>query len=219
MGTINLDQVEYSIDKVDAIKKDIDLRFKLFTEELEWEKRKTKNENIEAYFSNDKRLNYPVVRCKVKLNCSAEELYNFLVKDILETAGKWNPAFQDAKVLDQLNEHEQVLLMYYQKPPARAREDLFYRVFGLANDTYFERSIGIKNHPQVSAPRKKAVRSGLYFCTKDIKITSEKTCLYNVIWQYDPKGKIGSLLPKSMVSKLVLNDLLGELDKLQKKYA
>lgn len=211
-------KVDFSIDKAASVKEEIKERYNIFTNEINWVEKNTKNDSIKAFISNDKKIGYPSVRCKVEVNCSAEELYNFLVKDILETAGKWNPAFLDATVLEQLNENEQVLAMYYQKPPARAREDLFYRIFGFDGKSYFERSIGIVNHPQIPKPKKNVVRSGLFFCTKDIHIVTENTCLYDVIWQYDPKGKVSKFLPNSIVTKLVLGDLLGELDKLQKKY-
>lgn len=159
------------------------------------------------------------VRCAVDLPVAAATLARYLIDDILTTLGEWNPIYSAGQVLH-AGAHASLLQLSFRGPaPLVASRD---NLIGVAR---VERSDGtvieLSEDDQHAAypPARGVVRMILPFASKQIRPITAHTCRYDVIWQTDPGGLIGRLLPQPLLVRAVLNDLVGEITRLQRRFS
>jgi hypothetical protein len=156
------------------------------------------------------------VRCATTLGLAAAELARYLIDDMLATLGEWNPIYTDGRVLH-ATERARLLHLSFRSPaPLIAPRDNLIAVTRVdqPDGTAIELSEDDQHadHP----PARGVVRMILPFASKQITPLGPDTCTYTVIWQTDPGGMLGRLLPRPLLVRAVLNDLIGEVVRLRR---
>jgi hypothetical protein len=159
-----------------------------------------------------------ILRAESIINCSAEELYNFLVKDIDTTCSQWNDVMYYSGSIKDYGNGFELSRIISEGHVAADREDVFLRCTGkFENGAIYEVSEGY-NAAQVPIDKshtKYIVRSEMYFASKEFVVINEHQCLYKTIWHYDPMGLMSKLFPKKKFGKLILKNLVHEHKKLK----
>lgn len=174
--------------------------------------------HVESWRLDHDALPYPVVRCAVELGCPAAELMAFLVDDITETLPAWSRDIDACDEIERISPDERILLVRTRGPVRiiAAREDLFYVHRGEAQPgDFYEVSVVVDTPAVPIAPG--AVRSHMYFASKRIR-SRPSGCFYEVLWQYDPRGLMAKLLPRSVTVAAVHNHMKDECLKLRSRF-
>lgn len=157
------------------------------------------------------------VRCAVPLNVSAPELARYLIDDILTTLGGWNPIYTHGRVLH-AGDRAQLLHLSFRGPaPLIAPRDNLIAVARVDRPDGTVIELSEDDQHATYPPERGVVRMILPFASKQITPDGPNRCTYNVIWQTDPGGMLGRLLPQPFLVRAVLNDLIGEIQRLRRK--
>lgn len=167
------------------------------------------------------RAGHPIayVRCVFDLACPAATLAAYLIDDILTTLAEWNPLYIDGRELRGVGERARVLHLRFRGPrwPVSPRDNLIYvaRV-DQPDGTALELS---EDDDHDALPPEPGVRRMILpFASKQIVPIGDGACRYTVIWQTNPGGRIGRWLPAPLLTRAVLNDLIGECVRLRARY-
>jgi len=166
-----------------------------------------------------------VVYCKSQISCSGKKLFDYLVHNLPNTYSEWDDIMYYAGTIHEydLNNNNitaRISNIISYGNPVWDREDVFLQICEEKDDTYYElcSNIDIINTPlNISGKAKrpnKLIHSYMHFAAKKI-IETDSGCEFITIWHYDPVGLISKLLPKKMLAKIILKNLVYEYEKIQ----
>jgi hypothetical protein len=158
------------------------------------------------------------VACHAMLPVAADTLAAYLIDDILTTLGEWNPLYTGGRVLATSSVARLLHLEFRSAGPLIARRDNLIAVARVAHPDGTICELSADDQHTAFPPAPGVVRMLLPFASKQITPLTDATCTYSVIWQTDPGGRL-SYLPQRLLTRLVLNDLQGELRRLKQRFA
>ncbi|MCP4122785.1 MAG: hypothetical protein GY751_13615 [Bacteroidetes bacterium] len=158
-----------------------------------------------------------IVRAESEIVCSASTLFDYLVTDIDKTCKEWNNVMIYSGSIKNYGDGFELSRIVNEGHAIADREDVFIRCTGtLENGNIYEvsKGFGVEVEPMYTAISKYTQRSILYFASKEICPIDENTCLYKTIWHYDPSGWLSKLMPRKMLGKAILKNLVHEHQKI-----
>lgn len=210
-----MNPLELSEWELEQIKSELEARHFELMDAL-WMVKESKEE-IHSWIIHPNDGTISIVRAESKVNCSAQELLDYLVTDIDKTCKEWNDVMIYSGVIKKYSESTEISRIISEGKLVADREDVFIRyVKAEKNGTLYEFSKGFDETfvPIDKSISNYTVRSKMHFASKEIVPISENQCLYKTIWHYDPAGFLSKLMPRMKLGKLILDNLIHEHQKL-----
>jgi len=174
-------------------------------------------EGIKSWINHPADGKISIVRAESEINCPARTLFDYLVTDIDKTCKEWNDVMIYSGSIKDYGDGFELSRIISEGNVVADREDVFIRCTGtLENGNIYEVSKGFGEdvEPVHTAISKYTQRSIMYFASKEICPIDEEKCLYKTIWHYDPAGWLSKLMPRKMLGKAILKNLVHEHQKL-----
>lgn len=169
----------------------------------------------------------PVVSCVSNIACTPAELFAYLVSRLPATCHEWNDLMYHASSHPTADDACRVGTILSDGWPVRDREDCFVQIVDRreedGREVWYELSTGLGTEHvgrnASGAARRSHVRSNMHFASKRMAGTPQGGCEYTTVWHYDPAGWTSRLMPRALLAKIVLKNLVHEHAKLRHIFA
>lgn len=175
-------------------------------------------DGIRAFILHPDDGKISIVRAESTLPCSAQKLFDYLVTDIDSTCSEWNDVMLYSGRIKDYGDGFELSRIISEGGMVADREDVFLRCTGkFSNGNIYEVSegYGTDQEPVYKGISRYTVRSEMYFASKEILPVDDGHCLYKTIWHYDPAGWLSKLMPRKLLGKAILKNLVHEHRKLK----
>lgn len=191
-------------------------RHRALLQSTDWQINPVKGE-IKNWMRHPADGSISIVRAESTIACSAKRLFDYLVTDIDQTCKEWNDVMIYSGSIKQFGEGFELSRIISEGHMVADREDVFLRcTVKQDNGSLIEvsRGFGEEVEPVYTGISSYTQRSLMHFASKEISPIDDDSCLYQTIWHYDPAGWLSRLMPRKMLGRIILKNLIHEHQKL-----